>query len=390
MKNNRSFRLGRRIIGLALAVCFAFGGAVTAWADAVSTYTVSVSNGQLSILKGGYVTNTFRTNSNNATVATGTDGNLMVCFYDANNKYVGVTLGSQQIVNFYGSIGTLTLDSSLDRPVVIGNTATVTKLEVDAPVKVSIWGKVNSGSVDASATLVAAKGSTVSDVYFNNSGARFYANEGSVVDGTTTRSSEDSTYGSGSSWSSDSSSSSGSSTSSSNSRVELKSSTIYAIYGDTLGDLWDDLDASVQAYNRGGRRLYGTVEWEDRDSTKVKETRRYRFCFTPDDSSYGEATGTVRIVVDDDDDYKEEIYLEDEDLEPIVTSSDNRRLSTYLERLNNRLKFYDEDGKRVYGEAKWTNPGKKVTETDTFKYIFTPYRSKYRSYKGDFQIIVED
>ena len=361
MKNNRSFRLGRRIMGLALAVCFAFGGAVTAWADAVSTYTVSVSNGQLSILKGGYVTNTFRTNSNNATVATGTDGNLMVCFYDANNKYVGVTLGSQQIVNFYGSIGTLTLDSSLDRPVVIGNTATVTKLEVDAPVKVSIWGKVNSGSVDASATLVAAKGSTVSDVYFNNSGARFYANEGSVVDGTTTRSSEDSTYGSGSSWSSD-----------------------------TLGDLWDDLDASVQAYNRGGRRLYGTVEWEDRESTKVKETRRYRFCFTPDDSSYGEATGTVRIVVDDDDDYKEEIYLEDEDLEPIVTSSDNRRLSTYLERLNNRLKFYDEDGKRVYGEAKWTNPGKKVTETDTFKYIFTPYRSKYRSYKGDFQIIVED
>ena len=120
MKNNRSFRLGRRIMGLALAVCFAFGGAVTAWADAVSTYTVSVSNGQLSILKGGYVTNTFRTNSNNATVATGTDGNLMVCFYDANNKYVGVTLGSQQIVNFYGSIGTLTLDSSLDRPVVIG------------------------------------------------------------------------------------------------------------------------------------------------------------------------------------------------------------------------------------------------------------------------------
>ena len=172
--------------------------------------------------------------------------------------------------------------------------------------------------------------------------------------------------------------------------MELKSSTIYAIYGDTLGDLWDDLDASVQAYNRGGRRLYGTVEWEDRESTKVKETRRYRFCFTPDDSSYGEATGTVRIVVDDDDDYKEEIYLEDEDLEPIVTSSDNRRLSTYLERLNNRLKFYDEDGKRVYGEAKWTNPGKKVTETDTFKYIFTPYRSKYRSYKGDFQIIVED
>ena len=44
MKNNRSFRVGRRIMGLALAVCFAFGGAVTAWADAVSTYTVSVSN----------------------------------------------------------------------------------------------------------------------------------------------------------------------------------------------------------------------------------------------------------------------------------------------------------------------------------------------------------
>ena len=82
--------------------------------------------------------------------------------------------------------------------------------------------------------------------------------------------------------------------------------------------------------------------------------------------------------------------LEDEYHVLIDTCFYNRRLSTFRERLNNWLKFYDEDGKRVYGEAKWTNPGKKVTETDTFKYIFTPYRSKYRSYKGDFQIIVED
>jgi len=375
----------RRLLGLALAVCFVLGGTVTAWADAVSTYTVSVSSGKLTIMKSGYVTNSFRTKGDTTTVTTGEDGNLLVCFYDANDRYVGVNLGSQQIVNFYGAIGTLKLDSSLDRPVVIGNTATVTKLEVDAPVKVSIWGKVNGGSVDAAASLVAAKGSTVSDVYFYDSRARFYANEGSVVDGTTIRSSEDAgsyRYGSSGGYTS-----SGTTTSSS-SGITLKTTALDAIIGDRLEDLENELQYNVEARDRNGRRLYGEFEWVDRGSTRLWETKRYKFRFDPDDSGYDTVTGTIRIVVDDDEDYKEELTLEING--PIRTGYTNKRLSYFLSRLEDRVEAYNGDGKHIGGKVKWSGSNRKVTETDTFKFTFTPNNPEYQKVTGEIEIVVED
>jgi len=377
----------RRLLGLALAVCFALGGAVTAWADAISTYTVSVSSGQISIMKSGYVTNTFRTKGNGATVTTGENGNLLVCFYDTNDRYVGVNLGSQEIVNFYGSIGTLKLDSSLDRPVVIGATATVAKLEVEAPVKVSIWGKVNSGSVDAAATLVAAKGSTVSDVYFYNSRSRFYANEGSVVDGTTIRSSEDGgSYRYGSSSASSGSSTSSSSTSTS-SGITLKTTALDAIIGDRLEDLENELQYNVEARDRHGRRLDGEFEWVDRGSTRLWETKRYKFRFNPDDSGYDTVTGTIRIIVDDDDEYKEELTL---DITPFSTSYDNKRLTYFLSKLEDRVEAHNADGKRISGKVKWSNSSRRVTESGYYKFIFTPNNPEYQTVKDQIWIEVEN
>lgn len=382
--NNRTGWL-RRILGLTLAVCLALGGTVTAWADAISTYTVSVAKGQISILKNGYVTNTFRTTGSSATVTTSQDGNLLVCFYDTSNRYVGVNLGSQQIVNFYGTIDTLKLDSSLDRPVVIGATATVAKLEVEAPVKVSIWGKVNGGSVDAAATVIAAKGSTVADLYFYNSRSRFYANVGSVVDGTTIRSSEDAgsyRYGSGSS-------SSGSSSDTTNkSGITLKSTPLDAIIGDTLADLEDELQYNVEARDRNGRRLYGEFEWVDKGSTRLWETKRYRYRFEPDDAGYDTVTGTIRIVVDDDEEYKDELTLDING--PITTGYDNKRLSYFLSRLEDRVEAYNEDGKRVNGKVKWSGSNRRVTETETFKFTFTPNNPRYQTVKGEIEIVVDD
>ena len=377
MKNNRSFRLGRRIMGLALAVCFAFGGAVTAWADAVSTYSISMGQGVMSVLKGGKVTNSFKVANNDVTATTDWEGDLMVCFNNAQGDYVGVALGSQEIINFYGTIGTLLLDESLDRPVVIGSSARVTKLKVKAPVKVSIWGRVDNGIVEAAASLGTAKGSQTSNISFEDSSARIYINEGSVVDGTTIRSSEDlggNRYGN-------------SSTSSSKtvSGITLKTNTIYADYDDTLGELLDDLDSNVTAYNRSGRRLYGEVEWEDRSSLKVGDSGRFRFRFIPEDDDYDTVTGSIRIVVDDDDDY------EDLDLtigEINVTKTNNpRRLASYLNKLNNAIEAYNEDGRRVYGEAKWTS-NKKVEESGKFKFVFVPYSSKYRTVRDEIQINV--
>lgn len=353
------------------------GGSATAWADAVSTYSISMGQGVMSVLKGGKVTNSFKVANNDVTATTDWEGDLMVCFNNAQGDYVGVALGSQEIINFYGTIGTLLLDESLDRPVVIGPSARVTKLKVKAPVKVSIWGRVDNGIVEAAASLVTAKGSQTSNISFEDSSARIYINEGSVVDGTTIRSSEDlggNRYGN-------------SSTSSSKtvSGITLKTNTIYADYDDTLGELLDDLDSNVTAYNRSGRRLYGEVEWEDRSSLKVGDSGRFRFRFIPEDDDYDTVTGSIRIVVDDDDDY------EDLDLtigEINVTKTNNpRRLASYLNKLNNAIEAYNEDGRRVYGEAKWTS-NKKVEESGKFKFVFVPYSSKYRTVRDEIQINV--
>ena len=377
MKEKRFRRGARKLLGLVLAAGLMLGGSATAWADAVSTYSISMGQGVMSVLKGGKVTNSFKVANNDVTATTDWEGDLMVCFNNAQGDYVGVALGSQEIINFYGTIGTLLLDESLDRPVVIGPSTRVTKLKVKAPVKVSIWGRVDNGIVEAAASLVTAKGSQTSNISFEDSSARIYINEGSVVDGTTIRSSEDlggNRYGN-------------SSTSSSKtvSGITLKTNTIYADYDDTLGELLDDLDSNVTAYNRSGRRLYGEVEWEDRSSLKVGDSGRFRFRFIPEDDDYDTVTGSIRIVVDDDDDY------EDLDLtigEINVTKTNNpRRLASYLNKLNNAIEAYNEDGRRVYGEAKWTS-NKKVEESGTCKFVFVPYSSKYRTVRDEIQINV--
>lgn len=376
----------RRCLGLVLAAGLALGGVVVAWADAISTYSVSMSQSYLSILRGGAVTNSFRIAANNADVLTGDDGSLLVGFYNAQNQYIAVTLGSQQIVNFYGAIGTLRLDPSLDRPVVIGSSAQVANLQVEAPVKVSVWGKVSGGSVDSAASIVAAKGSRIENLYFNHSGAQFYSQEGAIIDGTTIRSVEDGGAGNRYSSSGSSSSSSGGTTNTV-SGITLRAETIYAEEGDTLGDLLSDLEASVEATNRSGKRLYGDVRWVDSNSTEVDDNGRFRYRFIPDNDDYKTVTGTVRIVVDDDG-RKESLTLE---FDKITTSRDDRRLSAYRNKLENEVKAYNDDGRRVHGEVKWaTGSNKVVSETGDFKFIFVPYSSKYRSVRDTITIEVLD
>lgn len=386
-------RLLRRLLSLTLAVCFVLGGAVTAWADAVSTYTISMTQGQLSVLKNGYVTSTYRITGNSATVATGENGDLLVCFYDTSNKYVGVTLGSQEIVNFYGAIGTLELDNSLNRPVVIGAGATVDRLVVGAPVKVSIWGKVKGGSVDAAAVVIAAKGSSVSDLYFYHSGSRFYANEGSLVDGTTIRNTEDGgTYRFGNapssiSGSSASNSSSSTTTTTKSSGITLRSKAIYAIVGETLADLKDELRYNVEARDSNGHALEGSFEWVDRSSTVMWESKTYRYRFKPYANGYDTVTGSIRIIVEEDEDSKEDLTLDING--PIHTNYDDKRLSYFLSKLEDRVEAFNEDGKRVNGKVKWSGANRKVTETDTFKFTFTPNNPKYKTVTGEMEIVVE-
>ena len=372
----------KRLLGLALAAGLTLGGTATAWADAISTYSVSVGQGVISILRSGAVTNSFRTSVNDVTAMTDSDGDLMVCFNNTKGEYVAVTLGSQEIVNFYGSIGTLCLDDSLDRPVVIGSSARVTKLKVDAPVKVSVWGRVDSGTVDAAASIVTARGSQISNLYFEDSSGQLFINEGSVVDGTTILNSGVNLGGSSSSSSGSSSSSNRDGTTSRTvDGITLKTTKIYADYDDTLADLLDDLQASVEAYNRRGRSLDGEVRWKDSDSTEVDDGGRFRYEFIPDDSDYDRVVSTIRIVVDEDEDY-EDIHLEFDKL--VVSRSKNpKRLSYYLSRL-------EDDGRRVYGEVKWSGSNKRVEESGDFSFTFIPYSSKYRNVRDKIHIEVVD
>ena len=252
--------------------------------------------------------------------------------------------------------------------------------------KVSVWGKVTGGAVEAAADIVAAKGSRIEDLYFNHTSARLYSQEGAIIDGTTIRSSEDAGAGSRYESNSGSSSSGGSGgTSQTVSGITLHTDTIYADEGDTLGELLGDLEASVEATNRSGKRLYGEVEWVDSDSTEVEENGRYRYRFIPDNDDYKTVTGTARIVVEDDG-RKEDLTLE---FDKLTTSRDDRRLSAYLNKLQSEVKAYNDDGRRVHGEVKWAGTSnKRVTETGTFKFIFVPYSSKYRSVRDEITIEV--
>ena len=399
MSKVKASRLSRRLLGLVLAVCFVLGGTVTAWADAVSTYTVSVTQGQVSILKNGYVTSTYRITGSSIYLSSGEGGNLQVCFYNTSNQYVGVDLGGQEILTVYGAIDTLKLDTSLNRPVVIASTATVTNLDIDAPVKVSIWGKVKGGSVNAAAIVVAAKGSTLSDLFFYHSRSLFYPNEGSTIDGTTVRSSENAgAYRYGGDQSSSSSGSSGSSSSSSSSStstvttkssgITLKAEPIYAVIGETLNDLEYQLQYSVIARNANGRELSGEIEWVDRGSTRLWETKSYRYRFYPNDRGYDTVTGTVRVIVDDDDEYKDDVTLEIDG--PIYTNYDNKRLSYFLTRLEAKVEAFNDNGKRINGKVRWSGSNRKVSETGTYKFTFTPNNPIYKTVTGEIEIVVED
>ncbi len=378
----------RRLLGLVLAAGLVLGGAVTGWADAISTYSVSVGQGVLSIIRSGKVTNSFRTLSSDVTAMTASDGSLMVCFTNSQGEYVGVALGSQEIVNFYGAIGTLRLDDSLDRPVVIGASARVTKLKVDAPVKVSVWGRVDSGNVDAAASIVTAKGSQISNLYFEDSSGRLYVNEGSVVDGTTILYSGNNLGNISSNSSSSSSSRRDSTTSRTVDGITLKTTKIYADYDDTLGDLLDELQASVEAYNRRGKALDGRVRWKDDATTDVDDGGRFRFEFIPDDDDYDTVSSTIRIVVDEDVGY-EDVHLDIEQI-TVSKSKNPKRLSYYLSRLENKVEARNDDGRRVYGEFKWSGSNKKVEESGDYYFTFTPYSSKYKVVKDKIYIELVD
>ena len=106
-----------------------------------------------------------------------------------------------------------------------------------------------------------------------------------------------------------------------------------------------------------------------------------------DNDDYDSVTSTIRIVVDEDKGY-ETLDLTIGEIH-VSYSSNPKRLASYLGKLENQVKAYNEDGRRVYGEVKWSGSNKRVEESGTFKFVFVPYSSKYRTARGEIEIIVD-
>ena len=453
MKLNWPSKLGRKALGLVLAAGMTVGTMAVGYADAISTYCVSVASNSVSVLHNNKVTHSFK--AANSNIAIGNDaasGDLLVSFNDSSGGTTTMSFGQQPILLLYGNIGNLDLTSALNKPIVIGAKCTVGNLMVNSPVKVSIWGKVNGGVVNAAANVIAANGSTVSNLESRNSGANFFANAGSTVNGTkyqgtaTSGGSNGNTFiyiGNGGSPTVNENSSvlifgNGSSGSGSNNNWNTGGSnnnnnwnnnnwntggssqnyithnydggyTITAVdisanYYDQLGNLLSKLGSSVGAADKSGNRVSGTVAWyNNSNSTVVRGGGEFQFLFTPSNSRISPMVGTIRIVTngtgspsgpwyDDEDDEWYDRYGEYVDLEidEIVIREDQlgRRLVRFTNDLKKAVTAYNEDGREIRGTVQWLY-NEKVDEPGWYEFVFIPAASKYETVRDEVKIVLE-
>lgn len=348
----------KKLLSLAYVVLLLAISSVPAQ-SAPAEYTVSVSKNRISFSRGGVVTGGYGIQSNDITLITIDSGDVLVCFYNTLGNYVGVTLGAQQRVGLIGNINTLTLHETLDRPVIVGSTGRVTSMTVNAPVKVSVWGKVDNLTVSDMATVVAATGSVISHAHLYDTRARLFANAGSSVDGYLADSTPNSQG------------------------LTLHTNTIYASYGDTLRDLRTALSDTVYAYDSDTHlRVPGQVDWVDDLSTPLLRSQNFTFRFTPESSTYKTVTGTVRVTVD------ESSYGVQLDIGAFRVNSSGGRLSSYLDDLEENVIAYNSSGRQIYGDVKWVVPSLQVRRTGWYEFIFIPYSSRYASVRGEIKILL--
>lgn len=441
MKTNWPKKLGRRFLGLALAVCMTAGTLVVGHADAISTYCVSVASSSVSVLKNNQVTHTFKAaNANIAVANDARSGDLLVSFNDASGGTTTMSFGQQPILLLYGNIGTMDLTSALNKPIVIGAKCTVGNLQVNAPVKVSIWGKVNGGDINAAANVIAAKGSVVSGLESRHSGANFFANAGSTVNGTkyqgtatTTENGNTFIYignggtptvneGSsvliaGNGYNNTVNTGTGSGGSNNNYTTNyvthnydggysITATDISANYYDRLGNLVQKLGSAVGVADKSGKRVNGTVSWYNvSGSTVVRNGGEFQFLFTPSSSGISPMVGTIRInttgtgnngpYYDDDDYYDDDWYdrygeYVDLEIDEIVIREDQlgRRLVRFNNDLRDAVTAYNEDGREIRGTVQWLY-NEKVEEPGWYEFVFIPAASKYETVRDEVKIVLE-
>lgn len=370
------------ILVLTFAVVCSIGVVANA-ATSSSDYSVKVSNKSISFIRGGKTVGTHASRDGNVTIVTAPTGTLGLCYYTTDNRYVRVGLGSQTSLDITGTIPTLTVDKSLNAgvKVILGSDSNVTNLKVNAKNKVTIGGKVTTLTIASGATVNVASGGTVTTAKVSSSMATLTAASGSTVSKVTAVSGA-SVSGKGIK---NSSSTGGSS---SDTGKTTKNVTLTAEYGDTLGDLYQDLNKKVKIYDSDGYRVIGTAEWDNSDKTEVRDGRTYNYTFYPNSAKNDEVTGTATINVSGDSSSGNEssrtLRL---DVATIFYKSTSARLRDLEDYLDEAVVAYDNRDSQVSGRAEWiSDTSTSVRSGQSYSFIFVPNDSTYDSARGTVKI----
>lgn len=377
----------KRLWALCLVLAMLFSFAVPAQA-AYYPYSIDVQDNRVLFIRNGRVEGSYWVNGTDLTLMS-QSGELLVCFYNNQNVYKYITLGGQTALTINGSMHSLSLSKSLDQTVKITTapTSDIRSMQVSsASNNISVQGEVGSLTVSSSAKISVQSGGSIDTAKLTSSRARLTAvNSGYVelvqaVNRSCVSGKGIGTIRVGTSFST-------STTTSSSSSLKLSAKTIYADYGDRLRDLTNDLARNVTA-TAGGRKVSGSVSWVSPTNTILKKSGTYQYLFKSTGGKYGNKRGTVRIIVDDYDDY----YDDDIDLEidSFTVSASDKRLSNYTSKLNSHVKAYNDNGRRISGDAKWVRDSTRVTETDYYPFVFIPDSSRYNRVRDEIKIYVKD
>lgn len=346
----------KRVLTVCAALVLAVALGVLAYAADGNLYSVSVSGKNISFVSGGRVVGTYQASSTDLKLMTDGEGDLLVCFHATDGRYLGVTLGKQTSVTIQGVMSSLTVDSSLNKSVqvVVGSSGSAGIMYVYSPVSVVIQGNVGTLNVATSAQVTLSDGAYVTKANVDSSATLNIPSRSSVGNIDDVESGSSTSY-------------------SSSGKIKFRTRTIYADSGDRLRDLVYELEDNVTAYYNN-RKISGDVEWVTSENTTVRNNRYYRFRFIPDSSKYDEATGTIRVRVDGDDNGDENVYLEIDE----IYADRGDRLRDLRRDLRSNVTAYNDNDDEISGDFEWVESGStRVEDGEEYKFRFIPDSSRY-------------
>lgn len=370
---------------------------------AATPYSVKVANSAVYFLQNGKVTGTYATSDSNITLMVDNTGALLVCFNNGQNRYIGVTLGSQRDLSISGTVNVLTLDKSYTGP--LNSTALTTRLKVNGNSNVVQRNGVGLLEMTAGGTVSVEAGAIINQATLTSSDARLTVQSGGKVteakaasknsvvcigpslDGKLPGGVVGAFFVQGNQGSGSNSSSSSNSNSNSSSELRFSTKSIYADEGDSLRDLESDLYDAVKVYNKENKRVYGEFEWTSSGSTTVRKSGTYRFKFIPDSTRYKTTQDSLRIVVDEDS-RSYDYYLEVDDID---VSRDDYTLGDLKSKLRNAVTAYDSDtDRKISGTVEWEDRSStRVEESGSYDFTFKPSSSRYDNESDSVYIYVK-